>query len=210
MGTYSKSNFGQIVGKVGNAVGGKWRGVDYLRSLPAKSKKAHTPDQLAIHARFALSATKLSPIKDVLSIGFSDKKQAGMSGYNAAVKAFIATAITGTYPNFTVDYPELQLSKGPLGKLRSTSISFNGNLSIGWLMLSDQRTSFIDDVVMIVVFNETTDMYLVNESAVRGDGIVQIDIAAETGEIVHAWAFCIKRDGSAVSNSQYLGNITVS
>ncbi|SFH39064.1 hypothetical protein SAMN04489864_110156, partial [Pedobacter insulae] len=39
MGTYSKSNFGTISGKVGEGVASKWRGKKVLRSLPTKSSK---------------------------------------------------------------------------------------------------------------------------------------------------------------------------
>ena len=117
MGRYSKSNFGQIIGKVGNAVGGKWRGVDYLRSLPAKSNRIRTPEQLAVQARLALAAGTLSPIKDIVNIGFGVKKQNGMTGYNAAVAAFIATAISGDYPDYGVNHAEMQISRGSLGKL---------------------------------------------------------------------------------------------
>ncbi len=39
MGSYSKGANGTFSGKVGSVVGTSWRSIDYLRSLPKKSKK---------------------------------------------------------------------------------------------------------------------------------------------------------------------------
>jgi len=40
MGRYSNSNFGDISGKVGNAVGSNWRGIKYMRGLQ-KDPRTH-------------------------------------------------------------------------------------------------------------------------------------------------------------------------
>ncbi|MDQ8052158.1 MAG: DUF6266 family protein [Pedobacter sp.] len=208
MGTYSKSNFGQISGKVGNAVGGKWRGIDYLRSLPSKSKRAASPDQLAVQAKFALAAATLSPIKDVLNVGFADAKLSGISGYNMAVKLFIANSISGAYPNLTVDFQSLQISKGSLGKLLSPQIGYNGQFYLTWAA-NQSRIAFIDDHVLALVYNQTADMFVLDESAKRADASVTFDIGSANGDVIHAWVFCLKRDGKSVSSSQYLGTITL-
>lgn len=209
MGTYSKSNFGEISGKVGEGVGSKWRGTKYLRSLPTKSKKPASELQLATYAKFALSATQLSPIKEVLNIGFGDKKLMGITGYNAAVRNFIANSILGDYPNFTVDYENMKLSKGSLTPLMRLSIEFSTELLIGWSFKPNTLNSFADDNVLVLVFNQTTKVYTVDDSSTRADEGISIDIGADYGDVVHAWAFCINRDKKTVSSSQYAGTITM-
>lgn len=210
MGTYSKSNFGKISGKVGEGVGSRWRGIKYLRSLPTKSGKPATVSQLAVYAKFALSAARLSPIKDILYIGFSDKKLNTITGYNAAVKLFITNAILGEYPDYTVDYSKMQLSKGSLRHLSHLTLDYSGGLlRLEWTVRQGDRSSFADDKVMVVVYNETTNLYTVDENIMRSDNGANIDIDAESGDTVHVWAFCIKRDGITISTSQYIGTVTL-
>ena len=111
MATYSKGANGAFSGKVGSVIGSSWRSVDYLRGLPKKSSKASTEPQLAQRTRFALAARYLSPIKDILNIGFKDKQLNKITGYNAAVKIFLNQAVTGDYPDFVIDFSKVVLSK---------------------------------------------------------------------------------------------------
>lgn len=151
MGTYSKSNFGKISGKVGEAVASKWRSVKVLRSLPTKSSKPATALQLAVHAGFALSAAQLVPIKDVLNLGFSDKKLNKITGYNAAVKSFLAEAITGDYPNYAIDYSKIKMSKGSLSP-REILISLKNNITLSWPAdLNDFNSSANDKMAFILL-----------------------------------------------------------
>lgn len=209
MGTYSKSNFGKISGKVGEAVGSKWRNIKYLRSLPTKSSKKATESQLAVHARFALSAAQLSPIKDILYLGFGDKKLSKITGYNAAVRAFIANTILGEYPDYTVDYAKLQLSKGDMPPLKHLNMVLDaGILTLNWVY-TKKRKAFPDDTVIVVVYNKTSNLYEVEDSFVRSDGTLTVDPDADPDDVLHVWAFCITRDGAKVSPTQYVGTVTV-
>ncbi|MBB6239500.1 hypothetical protein HDC90_004153 [Pedobacter sp. AK013] len=74
MATYSKGANGAFSGKVGSVIGSNWRSIDYLKGLPKKSSKPSTEPQLAQRSKFALAPLYLSPIKDILNIGFKDKQ----------------------------------------------------------------------------------------------------------------------------------------
>ncbi|MGF1925999.1 MAG: DUF6266 family protein, partial [Bacteroidia bacterium] len=169
MGTYSKSNFGKISGAVGEGVGSNWRDIKIIRSLPTKSNKPPSPDQLAVYARLALAATHLSPLKELLNIGFGDKKLRKLSGYNAAVKAFLADAITGTYPNYGVDYSKITLSKGSLEPAEMVT-NLENFISLNWSPDVNNLTSFGDDNLMLVVYNETKKTYKINNNVIREEG----------------------------------------
>ncbi|MDQ7949497.1 MAG: DUF6266 family protein [Pedobacter sp.] len=209
MGTYSKSNFGSISGKVGEGVGSKWRGIKYLRSLPEKSSKAASTKQLEVQAKLALSAEMLSPIKNVLNLGFGDKNLSGKSGYNVAVKNFHANCILGNYPNLTVDYARMLLSKGALEPLRAPTIGYNGKLQLSWISVLNKQSAFFDDEVLAVVYNQSKGLYLLDDTAMRNDSLVEIEIGASSGDIIHLWVFCVIRGGTEVSKSQYVGTITI-
>ncbi|MES2653378.1 MAG: DUF6266 family protein [Bacteroidota bacterium] len=212
MGNYSKGANGTISGKFGSVVGSSWRGIDYLRGLPKKSKKPISDLQLAVRAKFALSAAQLSPIKDVLYIGFGDKKLSTITGYNAAVRVFISTCILGEYPDYTVAYPKMQLSKGggvtPQLKHVSLEVDGGGMLTLNWTYVP-KRNAFADDTVMAVVYNTTSKLYEVNDSATRAEDTLTIDMDADAGNVLHIWIFCITRDGLKVSATQYVGSVTL-
>ena len=209
MGTYSKSNFGQISGKVGNGVAGKWRGIDYLRSLPTKSKRAKSPAQQAVQAKLALAVTQLRPIKDILNIGFGDKKLDGLSGYNAAVRAFINNNILGDYPNYTIDYPKMVLSKGSLGALFTSSLQYDEKLSFTWAVTEETKTTFETDQVIVVVFNQAKELHMVQDSARRNAGAVELNVPVIPGETLHVWAFGISQENQTTSKSEYVGSFTL-
>ena len=209
MGTYVKSNFGKISGKVGNGVASKWRGINYLRSTPTKTKRPHTPAQLAVHAKLVLSAALLSPVKDILKIGFCDKKLNGISGYNAAVKTFITNSILGEYPEYIIDYPGMQFSRGSLSHLQSLALENSPELSIIWKTKVNGVNSFNDDVVFIITYNQHKNLYTVDNLARRVSAKAILDLEAHPGDTLHVWAFCVKRDGKDTSKTQYVGSITV-
>lgn len=213
MGTYSKSNFGEIEGKVGEAVASKWRGKKVLRSSPGKRKKGPSFLQKAAQAKMILSAAKLSPVKDVLDIGFRDKKLTGITGYNAAVRAFInGYAIAGEYPDLEIDYSKMQFSPNngsvqALSKLKSTL--HEESLSIVWKVQINTRNASAEDMIFVVLYNQTTEFYMVDDSAKRIAGMLTVDIDAEPGEIIHAWIFCVSSDYNHTSKTQYLGSYSL-
>ncbi|QNN41500.1 DUF6266 family protein [Pedobacter roseus] len=211
MATYSKGANGAFSGKVGSIVGSNWRGVDYLKSLPKKSNKQSSDLQLAQRRKFALAPIYLSPIKDILNIGFKDKQLNKTTGYNAAVKIFLNNAIVGDYPDFTIDFSQIVLSKGSLSVFHGLSAVLQGtDIVLSWQSISNRYNAFDDDMLMVVLFNDTKKMYLVYEDAQRA-ALTYTAIVGNTaaGDVFYAWAFAVKRENNVVSNSQYLGSFTM-
>ncbi|QXU41184.1 DUF6266 family protein [Pedobacter sp. D749] len=133
MATYSKGANGAFSGKVGSVIGSNWRSIDYLRGLPKKSSKPSTEPQLAQRAKFALAALYLSPIKDILNIGFKDKQLNKITGYNAAVKIFLNQAVSGSYPDFVIDFSQVVVSRGSLSVFHGLNASLQGaDLVLNW------------------------------------------------------------------------------
>ena len=133
MGKYNQGILGAFSGKVGNVVGSSINGVDYMRSLPRKSTKTPTLPQLMQRAKFALMADFLRPLGAVVKVGFQSRKK-GLTPYNAASSYNLEHAITGTYPNFVVDYPEVIFSKGNLLVVTDPEIATTvaAELEINW------------------------------------------------------------------------------
>ncbi|SDG34920.1 hypothetical protein SAMN05421827_105240 [Pedobacter terrae] len=211
MATYSKGANGAFSGKVGSVIGSNWRSVDYLRGLPKKSSKPSTEPQLAQRAKFALAAQYLSPIKDVLNTGFKDKQLNKITGYNAAVKIFLNQAVTGNYPDFQIDFSKVVISKGSLSAMHGLNASLQGaDLLLNWQSILNRYNAFADDVLTVVIFNATKNMYLVYEEAQRAALTYTAVIGANfSGDVLHVWGFAVNRDATGVANSQYLGTYTI-
>ncbi|MCY1526234.1 hypothetical protein D9M68_612420 [compost metagenome] len=208
MGTYSKSNFGKISGKVGEGVASNWRKIKVLKSLPEKSKKPIPVSRLAVNAKFALSAAQLSPIKDLLNLGFGDKKLGKLTGYNAAVRAFLNEAIIGDYPDFGVDYSKIRMSKGSLIQA-DVSIVVQNDIVLSWPADLNSMSSFADDRMMFVIYNQNRNSYLVNDASTRSDLSITIPFRGRPNDVLHVWSFCTLRDQKAVSSSVYVGTVTI-
>ena len=211
MATYNPGITGAFSGKIGGVVASSWRKVSYFRSQGKTSKKPATIEQLSQRTRLALCTTYLSPIKDVIRLGYSDKNLGKLSGYNAAARMFMATAITGIYPDFMIDFSAFKISKGPLTQVFALNMTATAdNMTLSWKSILNKYTSFVNDKVMVVVYNETKSMYFIFDSAIRGDESFSMETGADfSGDTLHAWCFTLKFDETVTSHSQYAGSVTL-
>lgn len=70
MAKLSSGILGGISGTVGNVVGGRWRGINYIRSKPTSVKNPNTEAQRTQRMRFRLVITLLKKIRLFITIGF--------------------------------------------------------------------------------------------------------------------------------------------
>lgn len=210
MAKYSRATFGIISGTVNNAVGTSWRGVNYLRNVAKKSNKGPSTGQLTVQAKLVLAANQLARIKTVLNLGFSDKKLNKTTGYNAAVREFINHAVIGEYPDFSVDYGKIQLSKGSLNTLKQVTLTLSDNLlTLKWMAREDSMLGNTDDEILILLYNSTSDEYMTNMTAKRSEGELLLELAEKSGDGIEVWLFCVSKDRKSVSTSQYIGTVTM-
>jgi hypothetical protein len=80
-----------------------------------------------------------------------------------------------------------------------------------WQFTSNGYSSFADDIVILLVYNETAKMFLIYDEALRGDASFELQIPGiYSGNVIHSWAFALKRNRKVTSTSQYLGKFKVS
>jgi len=221
MAIFKKGINGAFSGTIGNTVGASWRQIDYMRSLPKPSKKPATPAQLAQQAKFALGVSFLQPMKWILNIGFNDKKRGRSTGYNRGLQLFITEAITGAYPDFEIDFPQVSISKGDMDKLLGVTATSDtpNTLSLAWVDHSEEDATteegevlgaYADDQVFVLLYNATEQMFTTSRSATRqAEGLILELPAVFAGHEFHVWAFARHRDGSRLSSSQYAGTVVL-
>src|SRR5690606_41758371 len=108
------------------------RPIAYQRSIHRTTKKEATEKQLAQRTKFALAIDFLSPLRSFIDMGYNDSNQQKMTAFNQATKHLLPR-IEGQYPDFTIPYDEVILSKGSLkGITTQAEINLDGDLQISW------------------------------------------------------------------------------
>lgn len=208
MGLYVKGVLGSFSGKVGTVVGANWRSINYLRSLPKPSKKPATEKQLAHRAKFALAINFLSPLRELINIGYNDSGQQKETGFNRAT-SHVISLVEGDFPDFSIPYEEVVLSNGSLQPVRATVDLDAGGASISWTTGSKSLGANPDDVVNMVFYDTETDDFFIFQDATRAEGsYVLAEEDLPTGAY-HLWVFATSADNSKRSKSIYVGNVSI-
>lgn len=212
MGKISQGVLGGFSGKVGNVVGGTWKGIDYMRIKPANVTNPRTEGQVDQRSKFSTVLRFLQPMTDFLRVGF--KLYANkMTQFNAAMSYNLNNAITGAYPNFMVDYASALVTRGNLtgaanGAASSPSAA---SVEVTWTDNSGSGSAQATDKALIVLLNTTRqEAVFTTAGPARSAGTETISVPSEyTGEDVEVFLGFISEDGSKVANSSYLGSVAV-
>lgn|SRR5690606_1763703 len=206
MGLYVKGVLGSFSGKVGTVVGANWRSIDYLRSLPKPSSKPATEKQIAHRAKFALVINFLSPLRELINIGYNDGQLAKQTGFNKATGQMMRL-VEGEYPNFNIPYDQVVLSNGGMQPVRAVVGGGMDGMEISWNTASNLYGANPTDVVNLVLYSEETDDFFVFQDATRADGLYSITSEEMGGGRFHSWIFATSANDAGRSKSTYLGEI---
>ena len=155
-------------GRVGNVVGYYRNGKYYLRAAPSQMKHPDTPQQLAQRMRFRLILEFLSPFSNFLRIGFG-AYATGRTAFNAAMAYNLRHAISGSYPDLTVDPAKVRISQGllPAGDEVNLSVS-NNTLHFTWQNSGKGNSG--DKVITVTACRELRSVSWLFNQAARKDG----------------------------------------
>ena len=210
MGKIAQGILGGLSGKVGNIIGGSWKGIDYIRIKPSSVANPRTEGQVNQRNKFTVTLEYLQPNQPFLKVGyksFATKK----TEFNAAMSYVLNNAITGTAPNFNVDYANALLSRGGLSGVLNptTDLTTAGQVSFGWGDNSLEGNANITDKAMLLVYNPSKkDSIIILDGAIRTAGSEVVTIPSTyAGDTVELFMAFVSADGQ-VSNSVYLGSGT--
>jgi hypothetical protein len=212
MGKIKQGVIGSFSGKVGNVVGAMWKGIAYMRILPASVANPKTDKQLDQRSRFTIILRFLQPLTQFLRTGFKNYA-VKMSAFNSAMSYNILNAIQGTYPNFTIDYPNALVARGKLAPAlnQAAASTVAGTVLFTWTDNSDESGASALDQSLLVVFDpEKNQAVTFSKLGTRADATQEVTVPHSfSGDLVHCYMAFITPDGSTVSNSKYAGAITV-
>lgn len=214
-----KGILGGVSGKVGNVIGGSWKGIDYVRSLPTGGNSTNTQAQIIQRFKFSLLMHFLQSFTEFLRIGFKGLA-VRQTAFNAAMSYNYHNAITGEYPDITIDYTKVAVSRGSLAAAVNpgcTSVE-EGKVTLEWAENVGQNNASDSDVAMFVVYNpELEQSICVYDGGIRADGTSVIDLPVNyVGCDVHCYVSFVKLQDAMsgnvkdfISNSVYAGSVTV-
>ena len=212
MGKISQGILGGLSGKVGNVIGGSWKGIDYLRIKPSSVANPRTEWQVNQRNKFTISLEYLQANKEFIKLGykaFATKK----TEFNAAMSYVLNNGISGSAPNFSVDYSLALLSRGGLSSPTNASVdlSIANQVSFDWDDNSAEENANATDKAMVLAYNTSKKESIYILGGAQRSATTQILSlpTSYTGDNVELFMAFITEDGKFVSNSVYLGSGTV-
>jgi len=211
MGKIAQGILGGLSGKVGNIIGGSWKGIDYIRIKPSSVANPRTEGQVNQRNKFTVTLEFIQAVKPFIKEGYK-KLAVKKTEFNAGMSYVLNNAITGTSPNFIVDYPNALVSRGGLSRPLNptTDLSTAGEVTFGWSDNSDEGRAKPTDKAMLLVYNPSKkESISILEGADRSVGSETVVIPnTYAGDTVELFMAFISANGRKLSNSVYLGSGT--
>lgn len=198
---------GGISGKVANVIGGSWKGIDYVRSMPLSVANPKTVGQVLQRSKMALIVFMAQMFQSDLFPKFWNRFAAGMSGFNAFVKTNISHIGADLVPAFD----EFVYSRGKLAPVLIGEAVYHAvshSLVVSFTTAADSATAAdSDEVWLFAVSHKGIDDWdqTVVDMVTRDEGsFVVSDVVIGASFDIHVY-LCVRRpDGTIVSNSAYI------
>jgi hypothetical protein len=212
MGFLKGGPFYHLVGRTGNNVGRVVKGKNVFAMRPAKSSVDPTQLQIDQRFKFGLIATWLRRLAGVIDVGFKDY-DAEMSPRNAAISYNLLNAVTGVSPNYTIDYEKVVYSRGLLDLPNDplVAVAAGAKINYTWAAPVGDTNALGTDKVTFMVYNAVRDKFVTLKGiALRSALAYSLQLPLDfSGEDVEIYLSFVSADGKLVSDSLYMGNLTV-
>lgn len=195
-------------GKTGNLVFYMLKGQLVSRTIgkPGKPSKA----QLANRQAMAVTMQLLRPMCNFINCSFEQEAQGTTKNpHNLAVSYNKKQALQGEYPNLSVNYSKVILSKGNLPAAKDLKLEKQAEgIHVRWNTQPDPGGK-ADDIVMILLYipSKNAAVDILNAGR-RSSGEYLIPLRKDFMDLPIEAYICFKKaNGKAISDSVYLGNL---
>lgn len=204
MGVIKRGILGGFSGRVANVVGGSWKGIAYMRSLPLSVANPDTAAQQAQRGAFGQSVAVAQQLLVGIIKPLWDRFAERMSGYNAWIQANIAQFDA----NGLATPADVVMSRGNLlgeAIFDITATAGTNLLGMTWNDSSGTGNALATDEAYLVGYNETKDIWgFTAANVTRQDLGDDVDLTnIESGDVCHGWLMFRRPDGTIVSDSSY-------
>lgn len=202
---------GRAKGKVGGVVFSRWKDLNTLRGKPLTVKNPKTDDQVTQRSKFAAAVAYAR-----LILFFLRSSLASVATNMSEFNFFLRSIIPGIDDvDFILDVTTLPgdiLSRGsayPLAGLEADP-QVGQAVTVSWTDDSGEEYREATDLVKVIVFNETTNTFIVDPSATLITAeTVDTGSLGSTNDVCQVYACVRNAAGDVFSNSQYIAEITL-
>lgn len=203
MAKFNSTTFGFISGRHGSAVAALQKdGTNVLRVYRAPSNP-NTDKQQVQRAKFGFVTKELNGLRNLFQATFGRAR-----GKNDAVSYALKTAVTGEYPDYSLDYSQLIISIGDIDTTERVTVTRESSTSVrvDWDTTIGSESKEKDNV-NLVFMNAVSKIALLKQgAALRSDGSVTIALPEVWANVsIHCWMYFSTEDGRMTSTSQYIG-----
>ena len=208
MARITKGLLGGFSGKIGTVVGYTLYGIDRMRSLPDRTAPP-TENELKNRSQFKLVQDTLSPIKELLKVGFKDYWTVS-GGTRAALSYNRKFAVKATEEGYDLDPELFKISGGSLPGLTGLSVVQESEevLRFHWNPESVPGSSGYDQVMLLAIDLKGQKSCYECPGNFRTAGTDVLRISEDlSGKEIDVYIGVVAKDRSCQSDSQYLGRI---
>lgn len=209
MAKINKGILGAFSGKVGPVIGGTWKGIPYIREVPAPVKRKSTAAQIESRQKLIFMNNLLVPFHPYITIGFMHQA-VHKTEISAAFSKNYHQAVIGQHPNYSVIYSEFVISMGDLPMVADVAMELLSldTIRLTWAQNRGKKTAFNDQLMLALYCPELQ----------RADGFVGgVKRATQhctfqfnpkmAGKRLEVFLSITAMDRKRIANSQYLGHI---
>ena len=188
------------------------KGDDLIRVKSKRAYTSKTEKQLNQRSKFSLVTKFMKPLNRLLKIGLKLVVGDLMSPYNYGSRNALKKAITGTYPDYKLDYSKVIISEGELGQVKKTGFELAAdNVTFSW---EDDSvgTSHPTDKTVLLIYNENNHQlnYSVGVTTrVTKGGVLPLPNGEIGDNVLFFLFFQSSTEPDIVSTSQFVGSVIV-
>jgi hypothetical protein len=212
MGTIQKGILGGFSGTVGTVVGASWRGIEYMRSRANRRTFTSSQKQIEQQLKFGLMTRFQQPLNGLLNETFMSYA-VRMTGANSALGYNLRNAVTGTYPDYAVNYSLFLVSRGDLLNAQNPTATAGGTglVNFAWTDNAGSGKALATDKAIVVICSpEMRQCLYSTDAADRSEEAASFDASEFVGKTVQTWIAFISESGKDVATSIYTGEVLVS
>ena len=212
-----KGYMGDQIGKLGPAVGRRWKNRMVYSSYQGKVKNPKTPEQQIVRARFAALSNLATEFTTAFMTGMGlAAKNANVSERNLFFRKNWDAVRAEAPESVTVGYSAMALSWGSLKGVTFSGARFDEALTVKANFTANQTSVKTDasDEVYIFAYAPEVDEGVLSAPANRDDGTLSMSVPSGwNGLTVHVWGFTVggKKglNKGLASMTSYIGNGTI-
>lgn len=202
---------GGIRGRVGNIVGGSWKGINYIRSMPLSVANPNTTSQQAQRGKFAATVAVARLLLSELVSVVWDPFAREMSGYNHFIQQNIDAFLTAGL-SAPADFFGMRGILMGIDTPTVVSDASDNETTISWIDNTGLGDALATDDLFYVIYNETQDTWAVGapSAATRVDATLVIGTSVYLeNDVIRLWVGFGRPDLEKISDTAYATTVVV-